>query len=217
MMATKQSYAAEEAAGRVIPCVAPLAVDPVPEVRHAALATLEAFVKLLQEHSATRDSAAGPSDAAGGAQQVKKRTEKNRKEKKRKKRKEKKRKEKKRKEKKRKEKKRKEKKRLCHLCSGVVYGGQVCETLPPTGPTGIPLHDVLTISAAHSCCTSALVRSCFPPGRLAADPPQLQVLHSVLIVRCCNSASALRGSVANYPNPPTRICATLSTYCSFEG
>jgi len=73
MMATKQSYAAEEAAGRVLPCVAPLAVDPVPEVRHAALATLEAFVKLLQEHSATRDSAAGPSDAAGGAQQVKKR------------------------------------------------------------------------------------------------------------------------------------------------
>jgi len=73
MMATKQSYAAEEAAGRVLPCVAPLAVDPVPEVRHAALATLEAFVKLLQEHSATRDSAAGPSDAAGGAQQVKNR------------------------------------------------------------------------------------------------------------------------------------------------
>jgi len=70
MMATKQSYAAEEAAGRVLPCVAPLAVDPVPEVRHAALATLEAFVKLLQEHSATRDSAAGSSDAAGGAQQV---------------------------------------------------------------------------------------------------------------------------------------------------
>ena len=25
----------------------------------------------------------------------------------------------------------KEKKRLRHLCSGVVYGGQVCETLPP--------------------------------------------------------------------------------------
>ena len=72
-MATKQSYAAEEAAGRVLPCVAPLAVDPVPEVRHAALATMEAFVKLLQEHSATRDSAAGPSDAAGGAQLVKNR------------------------------------------------------------------------------------------------------------------------------------------------
>lgn len=70
MMATRQSYAAEEAAGRVLPCVAPLAVDPVPEVRHAALATLEAFMKLLQEHSATRDSAAGPSDAAGGTQQV---------------------------------------------------------------------------------------------------------------------------------------------------
>lgn len=70
MMATKQSYAAEEAAGRVLPCVAPLAVDPVPEVRHAALATLEAFVKMLQEHSATRDSAASSSDAVGGAQQA---------------------------------------------------------------------------------------------------------------------------------------------------
>lgn len=69
-MATKQSYAAEEAAGRVIPCVAPLAVDPVLEVRHAALATLDAFVKLLQEHSATRDSAAGGTDAAAASQQV---------------------------------------------------------------------------------------------------------------------------------------------------
>ena len=68
MMATKQSYAAEEAAGRVIPCVAPLAVDPVSEVRHAALAALDAFVKLLQEHSATRDSAAG--GAEGSSQQV---------------------------------------------------------------------------------------------------------------------------------------------------
>lgn len=69
-MATKQSYAAEEAAGRVIPCVAPLAVDPVSEVRHAALATLDAFVKLLQEHSATRDSTAGGTDAAAASQQV---------------------------------------------------------------------------------------------------------------------------------------------------
>ena len=68
MMATKQSYATEEAASRVIPCVAPLAVDPVPEVRHSALATLEGFVKLLQEHSATRDSTAGA--AEGASQQV---------------------------------------------------------------------------------------------------------------------------------------------------
>ena len=67
-MATKQSYAADEAAGRVIPCVGPLAVDPVPEVRHAALATLDAFVKMLQEHSATRDTAAGAAD--GASQQV---------------------------------------------------------------------------------------------------------------------------------------------------
>ena len=67
-MATKQSYAAEEAAGRVIPCVAPLAVDPAPEVRHAALAALEAFLQLLHQHSATRDSAAGAAD--GASQQV---------------------------------------------------------------------------------------------------------------------------------------------------
>lgn len=64
MMATKQSYAAEEAAGRVIPCVAPLAVDPVSEVRHAALAALGAFVQLLQEHSASLDSAAGAAEGA---------------------------------------------------------------------------------------------------------------------------------------------------------
>ena len=68
MMATKQSYAAEEAAGRVVPAVAPLAVDRVPEVRHAALATLQAFVKLLQDHSASRDAAAGA--AEGTSQQV---------------------------------------------------------------------------------------------------------------------------------------------------
>lgn len=67
MMATKQSYAAEEAASRVIPCVAPLAVDPVSEVRHAALAALGAFVQLLQEHSASQDAAAG---AEGASQQV---------------------------------------------------------------------------------------------------------------------------------------------------
>ena len=66
-MATKQSYAAEEAAGRVIPCVAPLAVDPVSEVRHAALAALQAFVQLLQEHSTSLDTAAG---AEGASQQV---------------------------------------------------------------------------------------------------------------------------------------------------
>lgn len=72
MLATKKSYMSEEAAGRVLPSVAPLAVDPVPEVRHAALATLEAFVKLLQEHSAIRDSTAAAADpasqqGAGGA------------------------------------------------------------------------------------------------------------------------------------------------------
>lgn len=110
MMATKQSYAAEEAAGRVLPCVAPLAVDAVPEVRHAALATLEAFVKLLQEHSATRDSAAGSSDAAGGAQQV-----------------------------------------------------QSCM---------MPLPFLQCMYG----CNPALIRSCFPPGLLVADPQQIQVL-----------------------------------------
>ena len=64
MLATKQSYAAEEAAGRVLPSVAPLAVDPVREVRHAALTTLEAFVKLLQEHSAIKDITAAAADPA---------------------------------------------------------------------------------------------------------------------------------------------------------
>ena len=68
MMATRQSYAAEEAAGRVIPCVAPLAVDAVQEVRQSALATLQAFVTTLQEHSSKLDSASDTPGAA--AQQV---------------------------------------------------------------------------------------------------------------------------------------------------
>ncbi len=32
-----------------------------------------------------------------------------------------------------------EKKRLRHLCGGVVYGGQVCETLPPPPRALLPL------------------------------------------------------------------------------
>ena len=32
---------------------------------------------------------------------------------------------------------RKEKTRLCHLCNGVVYGGQVCETLRNAPPPGL--------------------------------------------------------------------------------
>lgn len=67
-MATRQSYAAEEAAGRVIPCVAPLAVDAVQEVRQSALSTLLVFVTTLQEHSSKLDSASGTPNAA--AQQV---------------------------------------------------------------------------------------------------------------------------------------------------
>lgn len=71
MVATVEAYAADEAAQRIIPAVAPLGVDPVPEVRQSALAALAAFMRLLTEHSTQLEAAAtamGP--AAGDIAQV---------------------------------------------------------------------------------------------------------------------------------------------------
>ena len=49
MMATSKYYSAEEAAARALPCVTPLAVDPVHEVRAAALTTVDIFLLMLRE------------------------------------------------------------------------------------------------------------------------------------------------------------------------
>ena len=71
MVATVEAYAADEAAQRIIPAVAPLGVDPVPEVRQSALAALDAFMRLLREHSTQLESAAtATGSAAGDAAQV---------------------------------------------------------------------------------------------------------------------------------------------------
>ena len=67
MVATVEAYAADEAAQRIIPAVAPLGVDPVLEVRQSALAALDAFMRLLKEHSAQLDSAATATGSAAGA------------------------------------------------------------------------------------------------------------------------------------------------------
>lgn len=48
-MATSKYYSAEEAAARALPCVTPLAVDPVHEVRAAALTTVDIFLRMLRE------------------------------------------------------------------------------------------------------------------------------------------------------------------------
>ena len=71
MVATVEAYAADEAAQRIIPAVAPLGVDPVSEVRQSALAALDAFMRLLKEHSKQLESATtATGSAAGDAAQV---------------------------------------------------------------------------------------------------------------------------------------------------
>ena len=66
MVATVEAYAADEAAQRIIPAVAPLGVDPVSEVRQSALAALDAFMRLLKEHSTRLESAATATGPAAG-------------------------------------------------------------------------------------------------------------------------------------------------------
>ena len=63
MVATAVRHNAEEAATRVLPAVVPLAVDPVQEVRHTALAALDVFVQILRDHNRTLDDSL---TAAGG-------------------------------------------------------------------------------------------------------------------------------------------------------
>ena len=63
MVATADLHSADEAAKRVIPGVAPLAMDPIAEVRTHALVALDRYSKILKEEHARLLAAA----AAGGA------------------------------------------------------------------------------------------------------------------------------------------------------
>jgi SCY1-like protein 1 len=72
LAATLAYYAPEELAVRALPAVAPLAVDPVCEVRSAALACVDAFARVLREHdakmaAAARAAAERAAAAGGGA------------------------------------------------------------------------------------------------------------------------------------------------------
>ncbi|GFH19858.1 protein kinase domain-containing protein, partial [Haematococcus lacustris] len=61
MVATSQYHGPEDAALRILPAVAPLAIEPMAEVRAAALQVLEVFTQVLKEHDAKR--AADPVDS----------------------------------------------------------------------------------------------------------------------------------------------------------
>eukprot|EP00798_Chlamydomonas_sp_ICE-L_P002840 gene2840-17741_t len=67
MVATKQYHTAEDAAMRILPGVAPLTIDPVGEVRAAALQCLETFTKTLKEADKLRAAEAVPVAAAPSA------------------------------------------------------------------------------------------------------------------------------------------------------
>ena len=64
MVATAELHSPEEAGIRILPALGPLTVDAVGEVRHSALAALEAFSAVLKQHSSSLDSV---HQAAGGA------------------------------------------------------------------------------------------------------------------------------------------------------
>ena len=56
-MATAAVHSADEAAQRILPAAAPLAVDPVQDVRHTALACVQTFAQILADHNRTLDDA----------------------------------------------------------------------------------------------------------------------------------------------------------------
>jgi SCY1-like protein 1 len=67
VLSTAKHHGAEDVAGRVIPMVGPLCVDPVQEVRSSALQCLEQFLDTLQKHSRELEEKAAASAAAGGS------------------------------------------------------------------------------------------------------------------------------------------------------
>lgn len=68
MMATAELHSGAEAAQRIVPAVAPLAADPIEDVRAHALAALDCFVKQLHaEHQKQSEAAREAGDAGKGA------------------------------------------------------------------------------------------------------------------------------------------------------
>lgn len=58
-MATAHLHGPTDAATRILPAVAPLAMDPVTEVRKTALQALTDFTLILKDHSKLLDEQAG--------------------------------------------------------------------------------------------------------------------------------------------------------------
>jgi hypothetical protein len=68
MIATTDLHSGAEAAQRIVPAVAPLAADPIEDVRAHALAALDCFVKQLHaEHRKQSEAAREAGDASKGA------------------------------------------------------------------------------------------------------------------------------------------------------
>ena len=66
VLATAKHYGAEEVAGRVVPMVGPLCIDPIQEVRSSALQCLEHFMGTLKEHGEELDRKAAASASGDG-------------------------------------------------------------------------------------------------------------------------------------------------------
>lgn len=68
LISTQKTHSPEDIAQRVIPMVAPLAVDGLQDARQAALQCLDSFCAVLKEHSESMAIAAEASEANPGAQ-----------------------------------------------------------------------------------------------------------------------------------------------------
>ena len=66
MVATADLHSADEAAKRIMPAVAPLAVDPVADVRAHALAALSRYSEVLKEEHRRLEAAAAAAAGQGG-------------------------------------------------------------------------------------------------------------------------------------------------------
>ncbi|KXZ49263.1 hypothetical protein GPECTOR_22g856 [Gonium pectorale] len=67
LVATKQYYSPEDVAVRLLPAACPLAADPAPEVRQAALLCADTFIKVLQEEEEVRRSREAAAAEASGS------------------------------------------------------------------------------------------------------------------------------------------------------
>lgn len=64
LLATSELHSVDDAASRVLPSVAPLAVDPIPDVRAASLSCMDAFMGVLKSHNRAMEAEAAAAPAA---------------------------------------------------------------------------------------------------------------------------------------------------------